>query len=203
MLVVAWSLISERSERVSSTMRCMSSLQLVRILAMFSFHRYCTSALTCFCGTTRPCWYLEQRLIARLVLLEELNEDGAAVDEAAELENVAGDVDVARDFQVQRALDVLQTAAEFLEVLCVIGERRGRYAVEGLAENDSEVRFVVLEEFVGEQAFDLEVANNPVVHVARDLDRLATTASERGGEKETDSCFACSRRLCGSCLEGR
>ena len=145
---------------------------------MFSFHRYCTSSLTCFCGTIRPCGYLEQRLIARLVLLEELNEDGAAVDEAAELENVAGDVDVARDFQVQRALDVLQTAAEFLEVLCVMGERRGRYAVEGLAENDSEVRFVVLEEFVGEQMLDLEVANNPVVHVASDLDRLAVTASE-------------------------
>ena len=178
MLVVAWSLISERSERVSSTMRCMSSLQLVRILAMFSFHRYFTSSLTRFCGTSRPCWYLEQRLIARLVLLEELNEDGAAVDEAAELENVAGDVDVARDLQVQRALDVLQTAAEFLEVLCVMEERRGSYAVDGLAENDSEVRFVVLEEFVGEQKLDLEVANDPVVHVASDLDRLAMTASE-------------------------
>lgn len=100
------------------------------------------------------------------------------MDEAAELENVAGDVDVARDLQVQRALDVLQTAAEFLEVLCVMEERRGSYAVDGLAENDSEVRFVVLEEFVGEQKLDLEVANDPVVHVASDLDRLAMTASE-------------------------
>lgn len=68
--------------------------------------------LTCFCGTIRPQCYLKQLLIAWLVLLEEVDEDGAAADEAAELGNVLGDVDLEGDLQVQRVFDFLQTLAE-------------------------------------------------------------------------------------------